>query len=121
MPVSIRKLTGRIGAVVEGVDLTAPPAESTLTALRDALDEHKALVFDHVGLDNSGQERVARWFGELTTAHPNVAAADGTTNVLAVDNRVTVAGEVPVGVDGRRSEQLVGDASHYTSVPAVAA
>lgn len=25
MPLSIRKLTGRIGAVVEGVDLTATP------------------------------------------------------------------------------------------------
>jgi taurine dioxygenase len=36
-------------------------------------------------------------------------------------NRVTVAGDVPTGVDGRRSEQLVGDASHYTSVQEVAA
>ncbi|MFB7242053.1 TauD/TfdA dioxygenase family protein [Streptomyces populi] len=93
MPVSIRKLTGRIGAVAEGVDLTAPPDDSTLTALRDALDEHKALVFDDAGLDNAGQERVARWFGELTTAHPNVAAVDGTTNVLAVDSETSKANE----------------------------
>ncbi|PKT68950.1 taurine dioxygenase [Streptomyces populi] len=93
MPVSIRKLTGRIGAVAEGVDLTAPPDDSTLTALRDALDEHKALVFDEAGLDNAGQERVARWFGELTTAHPNVAAVDGTTNVLAVDSETSKANE----------------------------
>ncbi|MER6789368.1 TauD/TfdA family dioxygenase [Streptomyces sp. NPDC000658] len=93
MPVSTRKLTGRIGAVVEGVDLTETPDLSTVTALRDALNEHKAIVFDHVGLDNASQERVARWFGELTTAHPNVPAADGTTNVLAVDSETSKANE----------------------------
>ncbi|MET8137284.1 TauD/TfdA family dioxygenase [Streptomyces sp. NPDC005251] len=206
MPSSIRKLTGRIGAVVEGADLTAPPERSTTTPLRQALDEHKAIVFDQVHLDNAGQERVAGWFGELTTTHRNVPAADGTTNVLAVDsetskadewhtdvtfvvdppqlttlrsivttlyggetlianaatacrdlpeplraladplrvvhtnqydyahpsaasvlraeydlNRVTVAGDVPVGVDGRRSEQLLGDIWHYGKVLEVAA
>ncbi|MFF4687808.1 TauD/TfdA dioxygenase family protein [Streptomyces sp. NPDC001307] len=93
MPVSIRKLTGRIGALVEGVDLTATPDLSTITALRDALNEHKAIVLDDVNLDNAGQERVARWFGELTTAHPNVPATDGTTNVLAVDSETSKANE----------------------------
>ncbi|MER7564133.1 TauD/TfdA dioxygenase family protein [Streptomyces sp. NPDC048523] len=93
MPLSIRKLTGRIGAVVEGVDLTATPGLSTVTALRDALNEHKAIVFDQVDLDNAGQERVAQWFGDLTTAHPNVPAADGTTNVLAVDSATSKANE----------------------------
>lgn len=93
MPVSIRKLTSRIGAVVEGVDLTATPDLSTVTELRAALDEHKAIVFDDVNLDNAGQERVAGWFGELTTAHPNVPATDGTTNVLAVDSETSKANE----------------------------
>ncbi|MGW1981538.1 TauD/TfdA dioxygenase family protein [Streptomyces collinus] len=93
MPPSIRKLTGRIGAVVEGVDLTAPPDPLTVTALRDALNQHKAIVFDDVNLDHAGQERVAGWFGELTTAHPNVPAADGTTNVLAVDSETSKANE----------------------------
>ena len=31
-------------------------------------------------------------------------------------NRVTVAGDVPAGIDGRRSYSLAGDASHYTPV-----
>ncbi|MFD5815655.1 TauD/TfdA dioxygenase family protein [Streptomyces sp. NPDC127038] len=93
MPPSIRKLTGRIGAVVDGVDLAAPPDLSTVTMLRDALNEHKAIVFDDVQLDNAGQERVAGWFGDLTTAHPNVPAADGTTNVLAVDSATSKANE----------------------------
>ncbi|MEU2421063.1 TauD/TfdA family dioxygenase [Streptomyces sp. NPDC007851] len=93
MPPSIRKLTARTGAAVEGVDLTAPPDLDTVTALRAALNEHKAIVFDDVRLDNAGQERVAGWFGELTTAHPNVPAADGTTNVLAVDSETSKADE----------------------------
>lgn len=89
MPPSVRKLTARSGAVVEGVDLTAPPDPSTVTTLRHALNEHKAIVFDDAHLDNAGQERVAGWFGELTTAHPNVPAADGTANVLAVDSETS--------------------------------
>ncbi|MFD7004263.1 TauD/TfdA dioxygenase family protein [Streptomyces mirabilis] len=93
MPPSIRKLTGRIGALVEGADLAARPAPSTLTTLRHALNVHKAIVFDNVHLDNAGQERVAGWFGDLTTAHPNVPAADGTTNVLAVDSETSKANE----------------------------
>ncbi|MER6272367.1 TauD/TfdA family dioxygenase [Streptomyces sp900105755] len=93
MPPTIRKLTGRIGAVVDGVDLAGPADPSTVAALRHALDEHKAIVFTDVTLDNAGQERVAGWFGDLTTAHPNVPAADGTTNVLAVDSETSKANE----------------------------
>jgi taurine dioxygenase len=36
-------------------------------------------------------------------------------------NRVTVAGDVPAGTDGRRSYSLAGDASHYTPVTDVKA
>lgn len=50
-------------------------------------------MFDQVRLDNAGQERVAGWFGELTTAHPNVPATDGTTNVLAVDSETSKSNE----------------------------
>ncbi|MGW7822512.1 TauD/TfdA dioxygenase family protein [Streptomyces puniciscabiei] len=93
MPPSIRKLTGRIGAVVEGVDLTAPPEPSTVATLRQARNEHQAIVFDRENLDNAGQERAAARFGELTPAHPDVPAADGTTNVLAVDSETSKADE----------------------------
>ena len=93
MPLSIRKLTSRIGAVVEGVDFAAAPHPATIAALRDALNEHKVIVFDDVVLDDAAQQRVAGWFGELTTAHPTVPAADGTTNVLAVDSETSKANE----------------------------
>ncbi|WP_233508440.1 TauD/TfdA dioxygenase family protein [Spongiactinospora gelatinilytica] len=33
-------------------------------------------------------------------------------------HRVTVAGDVPVGVDGRRSRAITGDATRYTTAAA---
>jgi alpha-ketoglutarate-dependent sulfate ester dioxygenase len=89
MPLSVRKLTSRIGAVIEGVDLAAEPGGEVIAALRAALSERKVLVFDGVQLDDAGQERVASWFGELTTAHPTVPAVPGTTSVLAVDSETS--------------------------------
>ena len=82
----IRKVTARIGAQVRGVDLSTDLDLDTVTAIRSALNEHKALVFDDVHLDDAGQQRFARSFGELTTAHPTVAAVEGAANVLPVDS-----------------------------------
>ena len=36
-------------------------------------------------------------------------------------NRVTVAGDIPVGIDGSPSYSVKGDASHYTPVAAIQA
>jgi len=84
--IEIRKVTANIGAHVFGVDLSKPLDEETATALRDALNAHKALVFSEVNLDDEGQQAFARHFGELTTAHPTVPAVDGAPNVLPVDS-----------------------------------
>ncbi|MFH8463635.1 TauD/TfdA dioxygenase family protein [Streptomyces sp. NPDC017991] len=84
--IEIQKVTARIGARISGVDIAKPLDEETVTALRGALDEHKALVFDDVDLDDEGQQAFARHFGDLTTAHPTVPAVDGAPNVLPVDS-----------------------------------
>lgn len=86
MAIEIHKVTAHIGARVEGVDLTRPLDQETSTALREALNAHKALVFDAEGLDDAGQQAFARHFGDLTTAHPTVSAVDGAPNVLPVDS-----------------------------------
>ncbi|MFI1207513.1 TauD/TfdA dioxygenase family protein [Streptomyces sp. NPDC020802] len=82
----IHKVTARIGARISGVDIAEPLDEETVTALRAALNDHKALVFDNVSLDDEGQQAFARHFGDLTTAHPTVPAVDGAPNVLPVDS-----------------------------------
>ncbi len=86
MSVSVRKLSSRTGAVVEGVNLNAQPDPQLVAELRDALNTHKALFFDQANLDDAGQQRVAGWFGELTTAHPTVPGVEGEPYVLPVDS-----------------------------------
>jgi alpha-ketoglutarate-dependent sulfate ester dioxygenase len=82
----ISKVTGRIGALISGVDPADDLDVDTIAAIRTALNEHKALVFQDVRLDDDGQQRFARHFGELTTAHPTVPAVAGAPNVLPVDS-----------------------------------
>ncbi len=84
--IEIRKVTAHIGAQVSGVDIAEPLDEESVAALRAALNEHKALVFDDVDLDDEGQQAFARHFGDLTTAHPTVAAVADAPNVLPVDS-----------------------------------
>ncbi|MET9757999.1 TauD/TfdA family dioxygenase [Streptomyces sp. NPDC006372] len=86
MTIEIHKVTANIGARIEGVDITKPLDEETYSALREALNAHKALVLDATGLDDAGQQAFARHFGDITTAHPTVSAVDGAPNVLPVDS-----------------------------------
>jgi taurine dioxygenase len=89
--IEARKVTGRIGAEVSGLDLARDLDGGTVAAIRAALGEHKALVFNGVDLDDEGQQRFAAHFGELTTAHPTVPAVEGAPNVLPVDSERGVA------------------------------
>ena len=87
----LRKVTARIGAEVVGLDISGELEPGTVAAIRAALNEHKALVFNNVDLDDAGQQNFARHFGELTTAHPTVSALDGAPNVLPVDSERGIA------------------------------
>ena len=67
-------------------------------------------------------ENIVRWswspnqlliFDNRITQH---YAMDNYDDLPRRLNRVTVAGDVPVSVDGRRSRQLIGDVSHYSPV-----
>ncbi|MGI5479094.1 TauD/TfdA dioxygenase family protein [Streptomyces lavendofoliae] len=83
--VEIRRIGGRIGAEVLGLDLAGELSPGTVRAVGAALLEHKALVFRNQHLDDAGQLRFASLFGELTTAHPTVPSVDGQPNILPVD------------------------------------
>ncbi|AGM04522.1 TauD/TfdA dioxygenase family protein [Amycolatopsis keratiniphila] len=84
--VEVRKITGRIGAQVLGVDPAKDLDAATVAFVTDALHEHKALVFRDVDLDDAGQQRFAGHFGELTKAHPTVPSVDGEPAILPVDS-----------------------------------
>lgn len=68
-------------------------------------------------------EHILRWswkpgqvlvFDNRITQHYAIDNYDSQPRRLA---RITVAGDVPVAVDGGRSQSITGDASHYTPVP----
>ena len=48
-------------------------------------------------------------------------AVDNYDDAAPAAEPVTVAGDVPVGIDGKQSYSVKGDASHYTPVAAVPA
>jgi taurine dioxygenase len=54
-------------------------------------------------------------FDNRITQHYAVDNYDGLPRRL---HRVTVAGDIPVGIEGKESYVIEGDASHYTSVAA---
>jgi alpha-ketoglutarate-dependent taurine dioxygenase len=87
----VRKITGRIGAEIVGVDLTQPLDAETVEFVNQALLEHKALVFRGVPLTDEEQQRFAAHLGPLTTAHPTVASVEGAPRILPVDSERGVA------------------------------
>ncbi|MFJ3760998.1 TauD/TfdA dioxygenase family protein [Streptomyces sp. NPDC090080] len=86
MSLEITKITANIGARVSGVDISRPLDASAAAGIREALNAHKALVFDDVHLDDDSQQAFVRHFGEVTTAHPTVSSIAGAPNVLPVDS-----------------------------------
>ncbi|MEU3620241.1 TauD/TfdA family dioxygenase [Streptomyces sp. NPDC006872] len=84
--IEIQKVTANIGARVSGIDIAKPLDEEQVAAIREALNVHKALVFDEVNLDDASQQAFVRHFGDLTTAHPTVESVDSAPNVLPVDS-----------------------------------
>src|SRR6478735_2008081 len=82
-PVRVRKVGGRIGAVVEGVRLGGDLHADVVAQVRTALLEHKVLFFrGQHHLDDDHQIAFAELLGPLTTAHPTVNT--GSAKVLSL-------------------------------------
>jgi alpha-ketoglutarate-dependent taurine dioxygenase len=83
--IDIRKIGGRIGAEVVGVDLKSDLSDGLSAELGEALVEHKVLFFREQHLDDAAQLAFAARFGPLKDRHPTMRAADGKPQVLPVD------------------------------------
>jgi alpha-ketoglutarate-dependent taurine dioxygenase len=81
----IRRVGGRTGAEILGVDLAKPLAPRLVREINDALLTHKALFFRGQNLQDADQLAFARLFGELTKAHPTVPSVEGQPSILPVD------------------------------------
>lgn len=87
----IHPISGRIGAKILGVDLSANLSDDTISEIRQALIKYKVIFFRNQQLDADGQVAFARRFGELTTAHPTVPSLQGHPEVLDLDYGRTAA------------------------------
>ncbi|WP_328681147.1 TauD/TfdA family dioxygenase [Streptomyces sp. NBC_00322] len=102
----IRRIGGRIGAEILGVDISTDLEPAIVSEINAALLEHKALFFRGQELDDPAQLRFASLFGELTTAHPTVPSAEGQPHILAVD-----------GDEGIRANQWHTDVTFLRTPP----
>ncbi|MEU5837637.1 TauD/TfdA family dioxygenase [Streptomyces diacarni] len=104
----IRRVGGRIGAEILGVDLSEPLAPHLAEEITSALLAHKALFFRDQSLDDADQIRFASLFGELTTAHPTVPSVAGQPHILPVD-----------GEEGVRANRWHTDVTFVRTPPAI--
>ena len=81
------RLTGTLGARIDGVDLTRELSPSTVADIRAALVAHRVIFFRDQHMTPTQQVAFGRRFGELTPAHPLVGGLDDAhPEVLVLDS-----------------------------------
>ena len=66
----VTPLSGWTGALIEGVDLSAPLSEAEVAAIQGALYKWKVVFFRDQTLDHAAQIAFGAQFGEVTPGHP---------------------------------------------------
>ena len=99
--VTIEPVSGRIGAVISGLDISEPLDDASVELVQRALDTWKVVFFRDQHLDHASQIAFGRRFGKLTYAHPHDdAPPDGYPEIYTVDDRRFSA---QFGVDAKKS------------------
>ncbi len=92
---SVRPLSGALGAEIAGVDLSSALDDGTVAAIRTALVEHHVIVFRDQDLSPEQQMAFGRRFGPLDT-HPFVEGNSTNPEVLDIvtepDDRMNFGG-----------------------------
>jgi len=100
--ITVRPLSGRIGAEIEGIDIARPLDDQALAVVQQALDEWKVVFFRDQSLDHESQIAFGRQFGDLTYAHPHDdTPPEGFPEIYTVDPKRFAQ---QYGID--RTEQL---------------
>jgi alpha-ketoglutarate-dependent sulfate ester dioxygenase len=83
---TIRRVTGRVGAELTGVQLSGGLEKELVAEIRAALVTHKVVFFPgQHDLDDENQASFASLLGTLTTAHPTMASTDANAQILELD------------------------------------
>jgi taurine dioxygenase len=83
----IRRLAGRIGAEVSGVDAAADLSDATVAEVRAALLRHKVIFLRDQRLGYAGQVAFAQRLGSLTLGHPTLASPAGRPFLEEIDSQ----------------------------------
>jgi taurine dioxygenase len=83
MAITVKPVSGTVGAEVGGVDLSATLDEGTVAEIRRAFLDHHVLFFRDQDLSPEAQMRFGRCFGELDT-HPFVEGMDAYPEVIEI-------------------------------------
>jgi taurine dioxygenase len=86
--VRTKPLTPAIGAVVDGVDLGAPLAETEVAAIREALDDRLVLFFEGQSLTPVQQRDFAARFGQLYI-HPFYPGHEDAREIMVLAHDAT--------------------------------
>ena len=80
---TIRKVSGALGAELSGVDLSTDLPDTLIAQIRAALVEHQVIFFRDQNLSAGQQVAFGRRFGPLNI-HPYVAGMDGHPEVMEI-------------------------------------
>ncbi len=121
MTVSVEPVSGMVGAVVRGVDLSGPLDETTVAEIWQAFLDHHVLFFHDQDLSPEAQVRFGRSFGELDT-HPFVEGMELYPEVIEIitepDDRINFGGGWHTDVTFLDQPDL-GSILYAVDVPAV--
>ncbi|MEX0847335.1 MAG: TauD/TfdA family dioxygenase [Ilumatobacteraceae bacterium] len=106
--IDVEPLTGSIGAVVHGVDLSTDLTDADVVAVRSALLSARVIFFRRQQISPTQQVAFARRFGSLTPAHPLLGGLDDDhPEVLVLDSS-----DYPLGVGSRGTATSYNDRWH---------
>src|SRR5712675_2028060 len=81
--ISVKPVTPRIGANIEGITLAKPLSNRQVDELHQALAEHQVLFFRNQPMDPDSHKRFGRYFGQLHI-HPSTPGPEGHPEILPI-------------------------------------
>lgn len=82
----IRRVAGRLGAELIGIDAAAP-SDASVAFVRDALLKHRVVFLRDQHLNYDSQVAFAQRFGALTLGHPTIPSPAGQPLLEEIDSR----------------------------------
>ena len=117
--IKVKPVTARIGAEIEGVDLSKPLGNQAFAEIRQALLDHCVIFFRDQEIDHDSHKSFGRRFGELAV-HPAIPGPDGHPEILPIhadENSTYIAGERWHSDVSCEAEPPLGSILHLHTVP----